>query len=253
MEALSLAGMSKSDIHVIDLTHLENSYQIQSLLQKMTGRRTVPNVFVGATSIGGGDETSAFQRNGKLVSILQKAGALKDSTDDADTEEEARTKVEKTSNITSSVSRKMEAQNIVSAGAGAVADVGGKEERGGKESCDLVSYDCFTELVQKYPILMFSLSWCPECKHSLELLDRIGIRKEQIHIIDLDDYKEISIDIRQHMGKLTGRRSVPNLFIKGEYIGGFKRTTEIHERGELVPKFQNIGALSVSTKAEPAL
>jgi glutaredoxin 3 len=108
------------------------------------------------------------------------------------------------------------------------------------EHCDLLSEDCFKEIVQKYPVLMFSLSWCPECKRSLELLDRMGVRP---HIIDLDDYKPISQDIRYHMLQMTGRRSVPNLFIDGEYIGGFTRTYEMYEKGELLPKFQKVGAI----------
>jgi glutaredoxin-related protein len=39
-------------------------------------RRTVPNVFVSGTSIGGGDDTTALRRSGKLKEILQAAGAV---------------------------------------------------------------------------------------------------------------------------------------------------------------------------------
>jgi glutaredoxin 3 len=49
---------------------------IQDTLQKMTGRRTVPNVFIGGNSIGGGDETTSMQRDGKLGPLLNKIGAL---------------------------------------------------------------------------------------------------------------------------------------------------------------------------------
>ncbi|OEU18281.1 glutaredoxin, partial [Fragilariopsis cylindrus CCMP1102] len=83
LEALSLAGISQNEksehndsvLHVIDLSQHSNTQEIQRTLQTMTGRRTVPNVFVGGTSIGGGDETSKFQRNGQLVPLLEKAGA----------------------------------------------------------------------------------------------------------------------------------------------------------------------------------
>ena len=46
------------------------------------------------------------------------------------------------------------------------------------------------------------------------------------------------------MKQLTGRRSVPNLFIEGEFIGGYKSTYELHERDELVPKLHKVGALA---------
>jgi glutaredoxin len=199
LEALSLAGVENP--YVVDLSKYPNTQEIQASLQKMTGRRTVPNVFVGGKSIGGGDETASLQTAGKLVQLLQGAGALaKDAEHDATIQSN---------------------QDFV-------------------ETCDLETEDCFKEIIQKYPIVMFSLSWCPECKRSLELLSRIGVKP---HIVDLDDYKSISEEIRLHMLNLTGRRSVPNLFIGGEYIGGFKRTSEMHEQGELMLKLQNVGIL----------
>ena len=35
-----------------------------------TGRRTVPQIFIGATHVGGFDELSALDREGKLVPLL---------------------------------------------------------------------------------------------------------------------------------------------------------------------------------------
>ena len=61
---------------VIDLTELPNMPEIQFTLGEMTGRRTVPNVYVGGMSIGGGDETTALYRSGELEQLLQKAGAI---------------------------------------------------------------------------------------------------------------------------------------------------------------------------------
>ena len=49
---------------------------VQATLAKMTGRRTVPNVFVGGSSIGGGDETVSLHRAGKLHPLLKAAGAV---------------------------------------------------------------------------------------------------------------------------------------------------------------------------------
>jgi thioredoxin reductase (NADPH) len=201
LEALSLEGLSvESDkLLVIDLSKHSNTQEIQSTLRNMTGRRTVPNVFVGGESIGGGDETRAFQQSGELVTMLVEAGALGDhnsSNDSSDT-----------------------------------------------ESCDLSSEECFRKILQQYPVLLFSLSWCPECKASLELLDGIGITEDQIHIIDLDDYQEIALDIRAHMKALTGRRSVPNLFVGGEFVGGYHQTLELRNTGDLMAKFQAVGAL----------
>lgn len=48
---------------------------IQDYLAHKTGRRTVPNVFVGAKAIGGGDETAALHARGTLVSMVRNAVA----------------------------------------------------------------------------------------------------------------------------------------------------------------------------------
>ena len=73
METLALDGVD--DPYVIDLSQMD-AQQIQSTLQQMTGRRTVPNVFIGGKTIGGGDETVALEQSGKLRAMLQSAGAV---------------------------------------------------------------------------------------------------------------------------------------------------------------------------------
>lgn len=45
-------------------------------LAELTGRRTVPNVFVHKRSIGGGDDTEALQRSGKLKELIDKKAQL---------------------------------------------------------------------------------------------------------------------------------------------------------------------------------
>ena len=46
-----------------------------SALEQLTGRRTVPNVFIGGASVGGGDETVALRRTGELRPLLDAARA----------------------------------------------------------------------------------------------------------------------------------------------------------------------------------
>jgi glutaredoxin len=95
----------------VELNTMSNGSKVQGTLASMTGRRTVPNVFVGGRSIGdprccsdqfamhmacthivhtclcpvcaclrdaagGGDDTVALRRSGELRTLLQNAGAL---------------------------------------------------------------------------------------------------------------------------------------------------------------------------------
>lgn len=50
---------------------------VQASVKNLTGRGTVPSVFIGGSCIGGGDETAAMHRSGKLEGALQAANALK--------------------------------------------------------------------------------------------------------------------------------------------------------------------------------
>ena len=45
-------------------------------MKQLTGGRSVPRVFIGGKCIGGGDETDAAHRSGKLQGMLESAGAL---------------------------------------------------------------------------------------------------------------------------------------------------------------------------------
>ena len=62
-------------------------------------------------------------------------------------------------------------------------------------------------------VVMYSSSLCGFCFRAKRLLDSKGIA-----------YKEISVDgrgdIRQQMMQLTGGRTVPQIFINGNAIGG---------------------------------
>ena len=45
-------------------------------MRQLTGGRSVPRVFIGGKFIGGGDETEAAHKSGKLQGMLESAGAV---------------------------------------------------------------------------------------------------------------------------------------------------------------------------------
>lgn len=49
---------------MVELDHHHLGPKLQAILQKRTGRRTVPNVLVNGKSIGGGDDIEALSRAG---------------------------------------------------------------------------------------------------------------------------------------------------------------------------------------------
>jgi glutaredoxin len=60
--------------YVVELDQHDFGPQLQSLLAKNTGRKTVPNVLINGKSIGGGDETAALDESGELGAKVRGMG-----------------------------------------------------------------------------------------------------------------------------------------------------------------------------------
>lgn len=59
----------KDNITEIDITHDEALQQ--EMLAKSGGRKTVPQIFIGDTHVGGFDDMAALDREGKLEPLLK--------------------------------------------------------------------------------------------------------------------------------------------------------------------------------------
>ncbi|EPS36168.1 hypothetical protein H072_10360 [Dactylellina haptotyla CBS 200.50] len=60
--------------YVVELDEHDHGPAIQDELEKMTGRRTVPNILVQGRSIGGGDDIAELDADGKLVGKIKSLG-----------------------------------------------------------------------------------------------------------------------------------------------------------------------------------
>lgn len=49
---------------------------LQDALETVTGRRTVPRVFIGGSFVGGGDDMDSMAQTGRLKSVLQEQGLI---------------------------------------------------------------------------------------------------------------------------------------------------------------------------------
>eukprot|EP00794_Sanderia_malayensis_P007533 gene7531-8370_t len=57
-------------LFVQELDQHEDGPNIQGALKSLTGKATVPHVFIDGKFIGGGDETALLDKSGKLQDIL---------------------------------------------------------------------------------------------------------------------------------------------------------------------------------------
>jgi glutaredoxin 3 len=76
---------------------------------------------------------------------------------------------------------------------------------------------------------MFTTAVCPYCIRAKQLLKARGV--EQIEEIRIDT----SPKQREHMMQITGRRTVPQIFIGETHVGGCDDLMALDARGGLVP------------------
>ncbi|KIY96869.1 Glutaredoxin-C8 [Monoraphidium neglectum] len=69
-----LLGDLKVDAKVIELNTLDDGPEYQDSLLEVVGRRTVPQVFIGGSHVGGCDDTVAAYNSGKLKELLAGVG-----------------------------------------------------------------------------------------------------------------------------------------------------------------------------------
>lgn len=80
-------------------------------------------------------------------------------------------------------------------------------------------------------VLMYSTRVCPYCVRAEQLLAKKGIAADQIEKIRVDEHPEQ----RAEMMRITGRRTVPQIFIGERHVGGFDDLAELDAAGELDP------------------
>lgn len=73
-EVKSLFAKMDVAAKVVELDTLADGDDVQAALQGVSGMRTVPQVFVGGTLVGGCDDTLSAYKSGSLMEMLDAAG-----------------------------------------------------------------------------------------------------------------------------------------------------------------------------------
>ena len=78
-------------------------------------------------------------------------------------------------------------------------------------------------------VKMYSTLVCPYCVHAKALLKKRGVERIEDIRVDLDPAQ------RAAMMALTGRRTVPQIFIGETLVGGCDELVALDQRGALMP------------------
>ena len=79
------------------------------------------------------------------------------------------------------------------------------------------------------PIKMYCTATCPYCVMAEKLLTRKGVSQIEKIRVDLDTA------LRDEMIRITGRRTVPQIYIGMHHVGGFDDLSALDAGGELDP------------------
>lgn len=73
-----------------------------------------------------------------------------------------------------------------------------------------------TDFVNAHPVVLFSATYCPWCRRAKDLLNARGI---EYVVVELDHPS--NNPIKPVLAEITGRKTIPNIYIDGTNIGGF--------------------------------
>lgn len=76
-------------------------------------------------------------------------------------------------------------------------------------------------------VLMYSTAVCPYCTRAEQLLHSKGVSEIEKIRVDLQP------EVRAAMIEKTGRRTVPQIFINGEHVGGYDDLASLNHTGKL--------------------
>ena len=76
-------------------------------------------------------------------------------------------------------------------------------------------------------VLIYSTSWCGPCSNAKRLLKEKGIMYVEIDI-------EEKVMSREDLFNITGGRTVPQIVVDGETIGGYDNLTDLDSNGLLI-------------------
>ena len=75
-------------------------------------------------------------------------------------------------------------------------------------------------------VIIYTTATCPYCVNAKELLRRKNIAFEEIRV-------DLQPELREELIQKTNRRTVPQIFINGQSIGGFDELYALDKQGQL--------------------
>uniref|UniRef100_A0A093V431 60S ribosomal protein L9-B n=1 Tax=Talaromyces marneffei PM1 TaxID=1077442 RepID=A0A093V431_TALMA len=98
-------------------------------------------------------------------------------------------------------------------------------------------------ILKRSPIIVFSKSYCPFSRKAKSILNQYNI-VPALYIVELDKHA-LGPQLQKLLGKITGRRTVPNVLVNGISIGGGDDVEALDRDDELISKIKSIAGKSI--------
>ncbi|RPA94971.1 glutaredoxin [Choiromyces venosus 120613-1] len=83
-------------------------------------------------------------------------------------------------------------------------------------------------IIDENPVAVFAKSYCPYCRASKQTLTELGAKFYVVNLDQIDD----GADLQEALQQINGQRTVPNIYIGKEHIGG---NSELQEKKTQLP------------------
>jgi len=78
------------------------------------------------------------------------------------------------------------------------------------------------------PVKIFTTRFCPYCVAARRLLEQLGI-----------DFEDVAVDgdaaMRGEIMQASGQRTVPQIWVGEQHVGGYTELADLHQQGGLLP------------------
>lgn len=88
--------------------------------------------------------------------------------------------------------------------------------------------------IQDYPVLMYSTTICGWCRRAKGELEKMKVKHMEVKL----DSEPDGIKIAQVLTQITKQRTVPNIFICGQHLGGYDKLMQGVAKGTLEQSFK---------------
>ncbi|GMT06490.1 hypothetical protein PENTCL1PPCAC_28664, partial [Pristionchus entomophagus] len=94
--------------------------------------------------------------------------------------------------------------------------------------------------INVHRVMIYSKTYCPYSRRLKSLLTKYDI--DDMKVIELNKEDQMS-EMQDFLETLSGRRTVPQLFLNGQFVGGYDDVKALEDDGEFEKRLMQAGAI----------